>query len=163
MPVKTAYEVQHTCGHSRTIDLADKKAGDRAGLAAWYAKKECFDCYRKNRGTGGDDVTKRREQEAAEAAEFAEQNELPTFQGTEKQVRWATDVRHKLIRAAYDALVTEGDMTEETFDDTVISPARMADKPSWWIDNREQDPADLPELLESVADDETASSTENPY
>jgi len=162
MPVKTQYDITYTCGHSDTRDLSAKPAGDRAGLAAWYAKKVCFDCYRKAQGTDGDEIARRREQEAAEAADFATRNDLPTFAGSEKQVAWALRSRHTLIRDAYSTLVESGDATEEQFERTVLAPARLADKPSWWIDNRDQDAADLPELLASVATDENASSCENP-
>jgi hypothetical protein len=34
---------------------------------------------------------------------------------------------------------------------------------SWWIDQRDTEPADLEELLTDVASDATARTQENPY
>ncbi|TQE34210.1 hypothetical protein Sipo8835_15810 [Streptomyces ipomoeae] len=102
----------------------------------------------------------KRAQEQAEADSWAKQYRMPPLDGTDRAVACGCRCRHQLMTAAYTALVLEGDTTEpewEALEDTV----RTVTRAGWWIDQREAEPGDLPELLQaaSAAD----RPTENPY
>lgn len=73
----------------------------------------------------------------------------------------ATDSRFKLLRAAYEDLVQEGEMSEAEFEKRVLMLSRCIDLAKWWIDNRE---ATSVMLLEILADPGVElSENENPY
>ena len=91
-----------------------------------------------------------------------EKYDLPTFVGSDRQVAWAIRSRHTLIQSAYDVHVTVGKWDETDFEEQVLEPARVLDRPSWWIDNREALGVDVPELVQSSVTDPRAASTENP-
>ena len=162
MAVKTHYNITHSCGHTATRDLSHKAAGDRSGLASWFAKKPCFDCHRAAH-TDTDALAKQRAEDHADAFNRAAELDLPQLIGTDKQHDWALRVRHELLRDSYSALVEEGDLTDDEYDTQILMPARLIDKSRWWIDNREHAAADLPELLEAAPTDPAAATTENPY
>jgi hypothetical protein len=159
MAIPTEYTITHACGHVRTLDLSKKPAGERAGYASWSAKKDCFDCYRKNKDDGSD----WKEQLRAEAAAAAERDGLPPLTGTDKQVEWATTVRYQLLQGAYAALVETGELDDDAYNDQILTPAVLLDNARWWIDNRDTDSADLPELFADPGTITAGASTENPY
>ncbi|WP_431031233.1 hypothetical protein [Plantibacter sp. RU18] len=164
MAVKTVWNITHSCGHESEKDLSAKAAGERAGFAEWLGGKPCFDCFRAtSAGTDNSELQAAREQLEQEAKADAERLELPELAGSEKQTAWGFTVRHKLVKAAYEVCVEAGEMSDETFETMILSPARLLDKAGWWIDNRESEPADLAELVADAGGDEDATTTENPY
>ncbi|NQX29849.1 hypothetical protein HQQ81_21080 [Microbacteriaceae bacterium VKM Ac-2854] len=163
MAIPTIWDIDFSCGHSEQRDLSDKPAGKRAGLAEWLSKSPCFDCYKAARGsTVSAEVKAEREQRRQLAIEWAGVNELAPLRGTDKQKDWAVRVRHEMLQAAYAVLVEQQGMAESDYDRSVLEPARLVDSARWWLDNRETEVADLPELLADAGLDESASSTENP-
>lgn len=164
MPIATEWEIEYACGHTGTVDLSKKPAGERASLAEWYAKKVCFNCYRKkdDKATSAD-VAAERERRRQEAQDEAERFELPILVGSDKQKEWALTVRHDLLRASYEELVQSDQLSEEEFDAQVLAPARRIDRAHWWIDNRATDPADVRELLADAGELVNASTSENPF
>lgn len=167
MAVATVWGVDHSCGHSKEVDLSKKPAGKRAGLAVWLKSQPCLDCVRKSEKKElSAEVKAEREAEQAEAEQFAEALELPDFTGSEKQrqklIPWAFTSRHRLLKAGYEALVEEGDWDEEDFEGKVLVPARRIDSPGWWVDNKDADAADLEELVSTALEDESAVLSENP-
>jgi len=165
MPIKKIWPVKYTCGHTEDRDLSDKPAGKRAASATWYGEHlVCGRCFRKDSGSG-ESEKERDERHAAEAEELrveAERDGLPMdLVGSDKQVPWALRVRGQLIRGAYAALVETEQMTEAEFQVQVLEAARPLDRSRWWIDNRDQDPADLPELLADPGVLDEGASTEN--
>lgn len=163
MAVKTEWEIDFECGHSESRDLSHKPAGDRAGFAKWLEGKQCTECFEK-------DAPKRKKQYAKKfAAEEREQAEadakklgLPALEGSDKQVNWATTIRNSLILNAHTALVEDNDseLTEDEFTARILEPAQRILRAGWWIDNREQEPQDLEELVNDVAEENV---TENPF
>lgn len=165
MPVKKIWPVTYTCGHTEDRDLSDKPAGKRAGSAKWFgAKFVCSGCFRKNTSSGETEQERdaRRAAEANERRTEAERDGLPpNLIGSDAQADWALRVRQELIRAAYERLVQEGDLTDAQFEQTVLAPARPIDRARWWIDNRDAEPAELPELLADPGTLEAGATTEN--
>ncbi|ROS47920.1 hypothetical protein [Frigoribacterium sp. PhB24] len=165
MAIKTVWPVTYTCGHTENRDLSDKPAGKRAASARWYGEHlVCGRCFKKDSGTG-ESEKERDDRHAAEAEALradAERDGLPVdLVGTEKQVPWALRVRGELIRGAYEALVETDQMSDAEFQAQVLEAARPLDRARWWIDNRDQDAADLPELLADPGVLDEGASTEN--
>ena len=163
MAIPTEYEIDFKCGHTETRDLSNKPAGDRAGFAAWLAKTQCSECFAASAPKRKKEYAKKFAAEAREQAqEAATKMGLPQLEGSEKQVGWALTVRNDLLLGAHDEL-TEGEgasMPEAEFTQRILEPAQRIVRAGWWIDNREQNAADLEELVTDVADE---NDTENPY
>lgn len=163
MAVKTEWEIDFKCGHSETRDLSHKPAGDRAGFAKWLEGKQCTECFEKDAPKRKKQYAKQFAEEEREKAEAeAKKLGLPELEGSEKQVKWALSVRNDLILSAHSALVEDdgADLTEDEFTTRILEPAQRILRAGWWIDNREQEPQDLEELVNDVADENV---TENPY
>lgn len=165
MPVKTIWPVEYTCGHIENRDLSDKPAGKRAASAKWFGEHlVCGRCFKKQNGSGESDADRdaRHAEEAKQIREDADRDGLPLdLIGTEKQVPWALRIRAELIRSAYEALVECGELTDADFEEQVLVPARPLDRARWWIDNKDADAADLPELLADPGTMDSGASTEN--
>lgn len=165
MAVKTIWPVQYTCGHTESRDLSDKPAGKRASSAKWFGEHlVCSRCFKKQNGSDESDAERdaRHAKEAEQIREDAERDGLPIdLVGTEKQVPWALRIRAELIRGAYEALVQEGELSDADFEEQVLVPARPIDRARWWIDNKDADAADLPELLADPGTMDAGASTEN--
>ncbi|MFE3197773.1 hypothetical protein [Embleya sp. NPDC059237] len=164
MPVQTIWTVDHVCGHSAEKDLSHKPADERSGFARWLATRDCSDCWRASRA--GDDagratwLKQRRAAEQETADAWSQQYAMPLLEGTERAVAWGTRCRYDLVSAAYAALVVEGDLGEEEWQ-TIEETARTITRAGWWIDQRDNVPSDLPELLEAATERDRLS--ENPF
>ncbi|MFD4476424.1 hypothetical protein ACFWPU_09970 [Streptomyces sp. NPDC058471] len=164
MAVRTSFEVVHSCGHTQPHDLSDRPADKRASFARWLASKECTECWkaaRDNDGTSKEEwLAARRAAEQQAAADWAAQFEMPPLEGPEKALHWGERSRHQLVTAAYAALVTEG-----TWDETdwaaLEEKIRTISRAGWWIDQRDAEGTDLPELLDAAT--EADLGTENPF
>jgi hypothetical protein len=163
LAVKRSWTVEHSCGHSVSHDLSERPADKRAGFARWLAERSCKDCWLVERQ--GDTASReawlaeRRAAEQQAADEWAQQFRMPALDGPPKAVGWGERCRHQLVTAAYLALVQEGDLEEAQWQE-VEGRARLVDRATWWIDQRDAEPGDLPELLAAAHD---SATTENPY
>lgn len=73
------YNICHTCGHEETVQIYGTNVhGERQRKAEWLESKSCRDCERKAM----------REENLTGAAEL---------EGSEKQVKWANDLRANAI------------------------------------------------------------------
>ena len=72
-------------------------------------------------------------------------------------------MRHQLLIAAHDLYVGDAGMSDDDFADRFEVPARTVTSASWWIDQRDTDPADMEELLADVSADSTAQANQNSY
>ncbi|MFI9261389.1 hypothetical protein ACIGT4_27325 [Streptomyces sioyaensis] len=154
MAVKKLWTIDHTCGHITTgADLSNRPADRRAGYARWLVGRDCIDCWRTARDEDADSkaewLAKKRATEQTEAEEWSEQYRMPPLDGTDRSVAWGTRCRHQLVSAAYTALVLEGTTSEAEWE-AIENAVRPLTHAGWWIDQREADPTDLPELLEAV-------------
>lgn len=148
MSVPDMFEIAHKCGHTGTRDLSDVAAGQRAGKAAWWSERPCFDCFKKSSNRKiSKELQSERDALHQEAIADQERSGLPLLRGSDKQVSWAIDERFKLLRAAYEDLVQAGDMHEDDFESDILSLARRVDVAKWWIDNREATSEMMIELL----------------
>ncbi|WP_282695328.1 hypothetical protein [Streptomyces sp. CC208A] len=154
----------HSCGHEVTHNLSDRAADRRAGFARWLEARDCSACWKAARDA--DTVAKeqwlaaRRAEEQAAATEWAERFGMPPLEGSERALSWGERSRFALVTAAYTALVTEGNWTEEDWA-VLEEKVRTIGHAGWWIDQREADANDLPELLDAATSDDIG--TENPY
>ncbi|WP_253911355.1 hypothetical protein [Streptomyces sp. CNQ-509] len=162
--VPTHWTVEHSCTHEVVHDLSDRPADRRAGFARWLAERDCPDCWKAARGADTASrqewLTARRAAEQQAAADWAHRFDMPPLEGPEKTLAWGERTRHQLMAAAYTALVAEG-----TWDETgwaeVEDKARSITRAGWWIDQRDADGCDLPELLDAAGEDDRG--TENPF
>ncbi|MFG3255286.1 hypothetical protein [Streptomyces sp. NPDC048172] len=164
MPVKKIWSIDHACGHTLEADLSERPAGRRAGYARWLASRDCSECWqaskRQDSASLAEWLVGKRAEEAAEAESWADRYRMPPLEGSERAVDWAARCRHQLVTAAYTVLVAEGEMDEDAWQG-IEEAVRPLTRAGWWIDNREADPADLPELLEAAG--EADRPTENPH
>ncbi|MEU3597195.1 hypothetical protein ABZ714_00440 [Streptomyces sp. NPDC006798] len=164
MAVKTIWPVDHVCGHTAEVDLAARPADQRAGYARWLAGRDCTDCWQAAR-TGDAEATAERiavlrAAEAGSARAWEEEFRMPPLEGSERAIAWGARCRHQLVTAAYAALVTEGTTSEAEWAG-VEDAVRPVTRAGWWIDQRDADPADLPELLAAASGADRP--TENPH
>ncbi|MEC3997151.1 hypothetical protein VSR01_28080 [Actinacidiphila sp. DG2A-62] len=85
---------------------------------------------------------------------------MPPLAGSVKAVAWGERCRHQLVTAAYQELVSEGEFDDRQWAE-VEEAARLVDRAGWWIDQRNAEPVELPELLAAATDADR--TTENPY
>ncbi|WP_043267078.1 hypothetical protein [Streptomyces sp. CT34] len=147
-----------------THNLSDRPADKRASFARWLASKDCTDCWKAARD--GDIASKeewlaaKRAAEQQAAAEWATQFEMPPLEGPHKILGWGERSRHRLVTAAYTSLVTDGTWDEAdwvTLEETI----RTITRAGWWVDQRDAEATDLPELLDAATDNDRG--TENPF
>ncbi|MDN6301443.1 MAG: hypothetical protein L0J57_00120 [Brachybacterium sp.] len=159
MAIQKVWSIDHQCGHSADRDLSDRAADKRAGFAKWLASTDCFECYKKKNRS---DFKKKRQEEQAHELENAEVYEtrsgLEALSGSEKQIAWARHIRVQVLAALYEQVEGE-EKDEEWFEATVLVPARLIATARWWIDNKDFEVEDWPELLKVGA--ESTDANEN--
>ncbi|MEU3692350.1 hypothetical protein [Streptomyces narbonensis] len=164
MAVNKFWTIDHACGHTVESDLSDRPADRRAGYARWLASRDCSGCWRASREedikTKVEWLAKQRATDQAEAEAWSEQYRMPPLDGTDRAVAWATRCRRQLVSAAYTALVVEGTTSAAEWE-AIEDAVRPLTRAGWWLDQRDADPADLPELLEAASASDRP--TENPY
>ncbi|MGW0710181.1 hypothetical protein ACWD4G_30210 [Streptomyces sp. NPDC002643] len=158
------WTVEHRCGHEVVHDLSGRPADRRAGFARWLAERDCTDCWKATRdedGAGKEEwLAAKRAAEQRVAAEWAAQFDMPPLEGPERALAWGERSRHQLVTAAYRVLVSEGSWDEADWavlEDTI----RAVTRAGWWIDQRDAEATDLPELLDAATSDDIGS--ENPF
>lgn len=164
MTSNAVFEIEFTCGHIEDRDLSAKPAGERRGYAAWLEKQKCTACWqRSSKRKVSKEVQAERAAALESALEDQERSGLPLLLGSEKQVSWAVELRHGLLRSAYSELVESGQKSEAEFDTHVLELVRTIDRARWWIDNRECDTTELLVLLADPGEAASGSLNENPY
>ncbi|SOE32571.1 hypothetical protein [Streptomyces sp. OK228] len=164
MAVKKIWTINHACGDTTQADLSDRPADRRAGYARWLAEHDCTECWRAAQGEDTESkaewLAKKRAAEQAEAEEWSTQYRMPPLDGTDRAVAWGTRCRHQLVAGAYTALVMEGTTSEAEWA-AIEDAVRPLTRAGWWLDQRDADPADLPELLAAATAGDRP--TENPH
>ncbi|MEU5833024.1 hypothetical protein ABZ820_04940 [Streptomyces diacarni] len=164
MAIRTTWNITHRCEHEISHDLSHRPADRRAGFARWLAERDCTDCWKATRdqdGAGKSEwLAAKRAEEQQAALAWAEQFDMPPLDGPETVLDWGQRCRHQLVTAAYTALVTEG-IWEEAEWAALEEKARTVTRAGWWIDQRDAEGADLPELLDAAG--EADFKTENPF
>ncbi|WP_327382159.1 hypothetical protein [Streptomyces sp. NBC_01207] len=164
MAIPTSFEVVHSCGHTNTHDLSSRSADQRAGYARWLAARQCTDCWRADQqadaASTAEWLAAKRAEEQTAAADWATQFDMPPLEGPEKILGWGERSRHQLVTRAYTALVAEGTWDEADWAQ-LEEQVRLLTRAGWWVDQREAEGTDLPELLEAA--DDRDRPTENPF
>lgn len=159
--------VAHKCGHAHARDLSDTAASLRAKKAEWWSTQECKTCAAETwkAKQRAKPLSKERKAEHAAhrqaALEDALRLNLPPLQGSEKQVGWGTDLRYDALRNLYEELVQSERMTEDEYDDQVITLARQINRAKFWIDHKDSSVDDF--LLDLTDPGDQNIGTENPY
>lgn len=166
----TKLPITYKCGHRKQRDLSDVPAGIRKRRANWYAKEwDCPDCFKKDQAKNKQQDANQR---ALDAQSFSEDHELPELEGSDKQVYWASIIRHETVEA-----VVEAEQLDESPEE-VVDAARKITFAGWWMDNLKWDerkdndmtPEDYAELIltgptaQAERDEHQAQTeTENPF
>jgi hypothetical protein len=164
MAIKTTWDVEHTCGHLQAHDLSTIRISDRAGYARWLATKDCSDCWHAERERQTNRqrdqwIAARRAEEGAEVEAWEALAGMAVLDGSDRSMDWGRRVRRALLVAAYDTL----GLDDAEFAARIEAPARLIKPASWWIDQRDSEPADLEELLNDAACNYAAAATQSPY
>lgn len=164
MAVRTEWKIAHSCGHEITRDLSDRPADKRAGFARWLGGRDCTDCWKAARDS---DTVAREEWLAAKRAEeqqaalaWTQQFDMPPLEGPERALAWGERSRYQLVTTAYTALVAEGAWDEADWS-ALEERIRTVTRAGWWIDQRDAEGTDLPELLDAATAEDRG--TENPF
>lgn len=170
MAIPTTLPIEYKCGHNRKRDLSDVPAGKRKSRAKWYSDNfDCPDCFNQAKDQ---DKQQDANQRGLDALSFSEDHELPELDGSEKQVQWATIIRHETLAAVVEADEPATDPEE------VLDAARQITFAGWWMDNlnwterkeHDMNADDYAELIltgpaaQQERDEHQAQTeTENPY
>lgn len=156
MAIPTTFSINHNCGHTADRDLSHVPAGKRKAYAFGLSKNQsCPDCFKKQ--SRDKFFAELDAQELAEAEAFEQEHSLPELDATEKQLPFATRVRHQTLRDLAEHV------GEPAFTEEVLPAARQITRAGWWLSNREFDLEDMPELIATAVDDEEATDSENPF
>lgn len=164
MPVKPIWPITYSCGHGEDRDLSAKRADQRAGYANWLAQKDCTDCWRASQGETSERLSKeewlaqKRAEEVETVADWEKRADMGPLSGSDKAVDWGRRCRHALLTAAYETLVQNGELPETAYVEQIETPARLIDRASWWIDNRDADPTDVAELVDAARGSDAVTS-----
>lgn len=145
------YEItRDCCGVVDVINVVGPTK-DRQRKADWVAANvDCEDCRKKAAAAQRDAIN-------AQAAEAAVASALPTLQGSEKQVSWATTIRDGILKqfesrlahfeqASDEQLGVNGIANREILRN-VLTKLRSTTSAKWWIDHRNDSPQSLAKLL----------------
>ncbi|OUO94828.1 hypothetical protein [Cloacibacillus sp. An23] len=125
------YTITFSCGHEGVVNLFGKSA-DREDKIRWYEEHAlCPACYEKS-------LKEAREKQQAQLKERAEELGLPELTGTEKQIKWATEIRGNFSDGITKNL---GYYSKKPKAQRAINAwasfCYSHDKASWWIEHRE--------------------------
>ncbi|MFJ7969467.1 hypothetical protein [Streptomyces sp. NPDC096324] len=164
MAIPTHWTVEHACSHQVAHDLSKRPADKRAGFARWLAGRDCSDCWKATRDADTESkeewLAAKRAAEQQDAADWARKFDMPSLEGSQKALDWGERSRHQLMTSAHTALVVEGGVDEAAWTE-LEEKARSIHRAGWWIDQRDAQGGDLPELLDAA--DENDRGTENPF
>ena len=126
------YDVERSCGHVETVSLFGKVRDREWRLENIESQKLCYDCWQKQ-------LAEEREKENKEAAEAAQEMNLPPITGSEKQIAWAETIRQKMLITIDDYIYTS--VKKEMRNDPSLREAvehikNNKTEARWWIDNR---------------------------
>ncbi len=132
------YEVTHSCGHTATTQLVGP-GKDRERKLAWLETILCENCAQVERVKA-----------AAGMVALDEAKGFPKLHGSEKQITWASSIRHeavlafeKIERRLKETALSQGSeapLAEQLlFElDNYCATWKSEDQAQWWIDRREK-------------------------
>lgn len=113
--------ITHTCGHVEDHKVIGS-SNDKDSKIDWLKGTVCTECYKAQQAA----------QHAAINAEV--DSKLPALSGSEKQVKWAADVRRDWIKRTINRATKEADR-KLMQNVTTVAVAELTEA-KWWIDNR---------------------------
>lgn len=154
----TTISVTRKCGCESTFDSSGMPPFKRDDRIGFFERTQCPRCDPKMKAKANKEREERSAQEQQDAQEAEEKAGYEPLRGSPKQVAWATKIRIQQIQGAFEAL----ELDEGDFNIQVGDPAGQIDTASWWIDNRETTPEDLPAALAAALGTD-ATTGENPF
>lgn len=138
------YNVTHSCGHDQAHQLYGKNI-ERESKIEWFQTTPCTECWKKEQQS-----KKQKEIEIAhkQTNEYLSTHSLPELNGSEKQIKWANDLRVAII-SDYDKIKKV--ILSKNNDDPLIPTLLVRfetellshTSAKWWIDNRDQSYNDI--------------------
>jgi hypothetical protein len=121
------YDVTYTCGHTGTVNIIGPHRS-RESRVAYLESGECFECYKQH--------------STEVAREQAQELELPTLVGTEKQVAWAETLRLAKLNEI-EAYIERLDKTKPDYRQILIAVEHISNEISAkrWIEWRDDSPS----------------------
>lgn len=123
------YTVKMSCGHDEQLELFGPGADREKKIKYYQTSGICKECYRRQK--------KEREKENLNG--FIDLASLPALQGSDKQIKWAEDIRSKAVaeingsikilsqREAIAAYEEAGRQVKKVFDN-ITDAAQIIDK-----------------------------------
>lgn len=140
--IMAKYSITRSCGHDDVVQIfGTNRNGERDRREKWEASKPCDDCAKASR-----EAAHKAANEVSQQA--AEKLALPDLLGSEKQVSWATTIRHNLLVkkaevieaniASHAAIPERAALAAKNKIDFEAAVAELTAQTSasWWIDNR---------------------------
>ncbi len=125
------YTIERACGHTERVNICGP-GKDRNRRAEYEATKLCRECYRAR-------LQVERDAAAAQAADAAAETGLPELTGSERQIKWALQIRAEII-AELDGyrvqLDNAPDQDQRELAENIMDWIAGQTSASWWIDNR---------------------------
>lgn len=121
------YDINYTCGHEGTVNIIGPHRS-RESRIAYLERGECFDCFKRH--------------STEVAREQAQELELPTLVGSEKQVAWAETLRLTQINAI-ETTVERLDRTKSNYRQILVAVECISNETSakQWIEWSYDDPS----------------------
>nr|DAP82251.1 MAG TPA: hypothetical protein [Caudoviricetes sp.] len=120
------YQIKHACGCIVTHNICGTDVhGERQRKADWLATQLCYECYKK---------------EQTEKAKESNKD-LPSLNGTEKQIAWAESIRAekiKQLKQTIDKNINKEGELFEKFEKIVNDEVINNTSAKYWIDNRDK-------------------------
>ena len=115
------YEISHTCGHTRTVELFGKYE-DRKRKIEWLESQECPECAKAR--------------EARQSEEIESELGLKHLAGSEKQCAWAKSIRDPYLKQ-FKVMITSIETSKPEMIEAIYNWLCNKTESKFWIDNRD--------------------------
>lgn len=122
-------EITYSCGHTGVVEVFGGVKAQEKKIRWYETEGLCPECYKKHLGE--------------ELATFEQEHKLPDLEGTERQVKWARDIRREVI-STFDGNEKKtirpamGDAFADYFDAFELEYCGKLTSAKWWIENRDE-------------------------
>ena len=115
------YEISHTCGHTRTVELFGKYE-DRERKIEWLETQECPECAKAR--------------EARQSEEIESELGLKPLAGSDKQGAWAKSIRDPYLKQ-FKVMITSIETSKPEMIEAIYNWLCNKTESKFWIDNRD--------------------------
>ena len=115
------YEISHTCGHTRTVELFGKYE-DREREIEWLESQGCPECAKAR--------------EARQSEEIESELGLKPLAGSDKQGAWAKSIRGPYLKQ-FKVMITSIETSKPEMIEAIYNWLCNKTESKFWIDNRD--------------------------